>query len=39
MYIESKVTTYPFPVVVDYEIGRVQPVAEAVPSVKIENKK
>lgn len=39
VYIESKVTAYPYPVEIDYEINRVKPVQDAAPSVKIESKK
>lgn len=35
IYIESKVTTYPFPVEVDYVANRAKPVADAAPSVTI----
>ncbi len=35
IYIESKVTAFPFPVDVDYETGRVQPIADAAPSITI----
>ena len=33
IYIESKVTCYPYPVKVDYEKNRVIPVVETIPSV------
>jgi len=36
LYIESKVTAYPFPVQVDYNTNRVQPVKGKKPSVIIE---
>lgn len=39
VYVESKVTAYPFPVVVDYEKNRVMPVVDGKPSVTIESKK
>ena len=39
VYIESKVTAYPFPVIVDYATGRVQPVANTMPSVTIKQTK
>ena len=35
IYIESKVTTYPFPVEVDYATGRAQPTNGGKPSVTI----
>ena len=35
IYIESKVTTYPYPVTVDYENNRVYPVENVMPSVVI----
>lgn len=35
IYVEGKVTCYPYPVVVDYETNRVTPVPGAVPSVII----
>lgn len=38
IYIESKVTAYPFPVEVDYELGRVRPVPDMVPTVTIKDK-
>jgi len=38
VYVESKVTAYPFPVDVDYTTGRVQPVAGAEPSITIKGK-
>ncbi len=38
VYVESKVTAFPFPLVVNYETGRVQPVADAEPSVTIKAK-
>jgi len=36
IYIESKVTAYPFPVLADYTTGRVTPVGDAAPSITIE---
>lgn len=39
VYIESKVTAYPYPVDVDYGINRVMPVQDARPSVTISAKK
>jgi len=36
IYIESKVSAYPFPVEVDYETDMVRPVSGATPSVTIE---
>ncbi len=38
IYIESKVTAYPYPVDIDYETGRVKSVEGAVPSVTISKK-
>jgi len=35
VYVESIVTTYPYPVAVDYEANRVRPVAGARPSVLV----
>jgi hypothetical protein len=35
IYVESKVTAFPFPVEVDYATGRVQPVADMEPTVTI----
>jgi len=37
IYVESKVTAYPFPVEVDYKTNRVKPVEGAVPTVTIKN--
>ena len=37
-YVESKVTTYPFPVDVDYQTNRATPVQNAKPSVTIKAK-
>lgn len=39
VYIESKVTAYPFPVEVDYDKNRVVPVRDGKPSVTIEASK
>jgi len=39
VYVESKVTAYPYPVNVDYENNRVTPAQGAKPSVTIEKKK
>jgi hypothetical protein len=39
VYVESKVTTYPFPIEVDYESNRVIPVKGRKPSVTIKQKK
>ena len=39
VYIESKVTAYPFPVEVDYETNHVTPVKGAKPSVQIKASK
>lgn len=39
IYIESKVTAYPFPVEVDYDANRVRPVADVTPTVVIQRKK
>jgi len=39
IYVESRVTAYPFPVDVDYEDHRVKPVAGKEPSVTIGSKK
>ena len=39
VYIEGKVTAYPFPVKVDYDTNRVTPVSGSKPSVVIEGKK
>lgn len=36
VYIESKVTAYPYPVEVDFETNRVEPVADATPSVTVQ---
>ena len=38
VYVESRVTAYPFPVNVDYENNRVQPVKGAAPSISIKSK-
>ncbi len=38
IYIESKVTAYPYPVDVDYTTGRVKPVEGAEPTVTISKK-
>lgn len=38
IYIESKVTAYPYPVLVDYEKGRVSPINSKPPTVTIESK-
>ncbi len=38
IYIESKVTAYPYPVDVDYETNRVKPVEGKAPSVTIAGK-
>ena len=38
IYIESKVTCYPFPVTVDYESNRVIPVVAGKPSVVIQKR-
>lgn len=38
IYIESKVTCYPYPIEVDYEKNRVTPVADASPTVTIKRK-
>lgn len=35
VYVEGKVTTYPYPVKVDYEKNRVTPLEDAVPTVKL----
>lgn len=39
VYIESRVTAYPFPVEVDYENNRVVPVGNKMPSVTISAKR
>jgi len=39
VYVESKVTTYPFPVDVDYETNRATPVKNTEPSVRIKASK
>ena len=39
LYFESRVTAFPFPVDVNYETGRVTPVADAAPSITIKEKK
>ena len=39
IYIESKVTTYPYPVTVDYDTSRVKPVKGKEPSVTIKSAK
>lgn len=38
IYIESKVTAFPFPVEVSYETGRVTPMSGATPSITIDYK-
>jgi hypothetical protein len=38
IYVESKVTAYPFPVEVDYATGRVAPLLDAKPSVTLDKK-
>lgn len=38
VYVEGKVTAYPFPVTVDYETNRVVPAKDAKPSVVIKPK-
>lgn len=38
IYIESKVTAYPYPVLVDYDKGRVLPINSKPPTVTIESK-
>ena len=38
VYVESKVTTYPFPVTVDYETNRVIPVPNMKPSIIIKSR-
>lgn len=37
IYIEDKVTAYPYPILVDYETNRVTPVPDVMPSVIIED--
>jgi len=39
VYVESKVTAYPYPVTVDYETNRVVPVSGSRPSVSITSNK
>lgn len=38
VYVEGKVTAYSYPLVVDYETGRVGPVANAVPTFTLSDK-
>lgn len=39
VYVESKVTAYPYPVVIDHATNMVSPAADAVPSVTIEDRR
>lgn len=39
VYVESTVTAYPYPVIVDYETNRVVPIKNAKPTVTIKPKK